>query len=148
MARGVPKGLSWEDDVGLEAATSRTDMIHGPWRGKDHVSLILMGMDVWRSTRLLRLQSSRHFFILNNDLLDSTKRMQTVWISQKSESESETAETQDMAHFLRASLRLNAQDVSLVLATLQELGWQETYGTWSLSPSSIIIILHAATVWE
>lgn len=82
----LSSGLPWLDFVSaFDDAASQSDMIHGYWTTKANDELcVLMALDVWRSTRLDRLVGSRILNMVNNDALDSPKRMQALKLTSSS----------------------------------------------------------------
>ncbi|KAK4621630.1 hypothetical protein CLAFUW4_07400 [Fulvia fulva] len=120
----------------LDAKASSSTLIHGYWHEEQDSVYVLMGQDVWQSTRCDRHAGSRVMTMVNNDPLDSVKRMQVIKLHTvpaepgpcPGAMEHNGTELQVLAHFLRASLRLNPFDLSIVVTALAE-------GSLSLTPS-------------
>lgn len=123
----------WQEVVDILGDLSKqSPLVHGFWKDQGAIWLH-MGLDVWQSTRLDRFSGSRILTAANNDPINSTKRMQTLKLVQidshvkRKKSTLTPAATlssvqltvyQTMAHFLRASLRLGARDISKVVRLL------------------------------
>lgn len=109
-----------------------SQLIHSAWTETDHDShapalWFVVGQEIWQSVRQDRRSGSRIWSVSNNLALDSSARTQTVVLRQASSVSvvgplqtthfrSHWVEYQHIAWFLQASLRLNPQDISEVLA--------------------------------
>lgn len=138
--------IDWDTFTdGFETVSCQSPLIHGLWSDDNQAIWLHMGLDVWQSTRLDRFCGSRVLSMLNNDPIDSTKRMQTIKVVPVTDDfeggdrhliddtdaalqpsisvkPSQLKDLQVMAHHLRASLRLRSSDVSKVIRLLANYG--------------------------
>ncbi|CZT21742.1 uncharacterized protein RCC_07607 [Ramularia collo-cygni] len=118
----------------LDAYASHSSKIHGHWRIEDDTEdavYILMGRDVWQSTRCDRFAGSRVISVENNDAVDSTNRMQTMRVVNRSSDcnrgiyhvpAGQTTTYQTFAHLFRTALRLGPRDTGNMIDICAKYG--------------------------
>lgn len=117
--------ISWQGvQESLDSVVEFSPMIHGHWADGEDALFVLMGVDVWQSTRCDRFFGSRIHNIANNDAVASTKRMQLVRLEARKRGKSSQHDYIDthqlMVHVLKASARLSAPDLGLVVNLLAD----------------------------
>lgn len=130
----LPKRVSWQAgrDAFAKAAT-HTSIVQSFWSSSDEVLMVKAGFDILRSVRSDRGSKSRVHGVEHSEPFASLRRLQTLAIhpqyhitSEHDQQPSLSEEKRLQAQYLQFSLRLNAQDVDLVLRVLDGTSWMDT----------------------
>lgn len=127
----VPDGTSLDDMLtAFHDVKTSTNVVFDSWEGSVNDLWIRAGLDVFTGIREDRGLLSRTHSIVNDLPFESPRRLQLIKLT-KGDRPPQTSlaadilmERQDMAYFLRYSLRLNPQDLAFVLDFLGRTRWR------------------------
>lgn len=127
----VPDGISWDDmTAAFHDVKTSTNVVFGFWVDSDNDLWIRAGVDVFSGIRLDRGLLSRAYSVLNDLAYESPRRLQLIKLTAKERPQQTNmparvlGERQEIAYFLRYSLRLNPQDIASVLQLLDRMHWK------------------------
>ena len=125
----IPDSQSWSSMLSaFHDVKTSTNVVHDFWEDDSSNLWVRAGVDVFSGVRLDRGLLSRATSVLHDLAFASPRRLQLIKLTatalpvRNPLSEEVRIERQQVAYFLRYSLRLNPQDISLVLRHLERAG--------------------------